>query len=114
MHKTRYRFRNHPGDLFRNDEYQKLPDPQTEKEDFLIAFLSNYQSDDRVAYLDDLYKCLYDEFTGESEELEFANTANMKDKNIVLTEIKQLETILINEAYWNFYELIKLCKIELL
>lgn len=67
MKNSYFRYTVHPGDLFRNTKFHKLPDSETETEDFLIWFLKDYAKDSRVAYINDLYKLYYNQFPEESE-----------------------------------------------
>ena len=109
-----FRYKNHPGDLLRNTDIIKLPDPDKDLEEFLIWFLADYQSDFRIAYLDDLYKILENEFISEKEKLELLKTIGLKNNMEIQEEIHELELELKNEAYKNFYHLLLENKIEVL
>mgnify|MGYP006329666943 FL=1 len=39
-----FRYKEHPGDLFRSTELIKLANPDEDLESFLIQFLNNYQT----------------------------------------------------------------------
>ena len=66
-----FRYREHPGDLFRNTDRTELPNREEELENFLVQFLNNYQSDSRVVYVDDLFKLLHNEFSDDLEKEKF-------------------------------------------
>ncbi|MDO5665466.1 MAG: hypothetical protein Q4G63_09450 [Bacteroidia bacterium] len=108
-----FRYINHPGDFFRNTDFVELPDPDKDLEKFLIWFLTNYQSDDRIAYLDDLYKIKYDEFYSDLEKSKFIDENNLKNEISIKQEIDSIENKLKHEAYQNFYHLLLNKKIEL-
>lgn len=108
-----FRYNEHPGDLFRSTELIKLPDPDEDLESFLIQFLNNYQSDQRIAYLNDLYKLEDEQFYDEALKSGFSNNLKYKSDQEIKREILLLETKLIHEAFENFYHLILLKKIDL-
>lgn len=108
-----FRYINHPGDFFRNSEVVELPDPDKDLEVFLIWFLSNYQSDDRIAYLEDLYKIKNNEFQSVLEKSNFINENELKNDFLIKKEIYSIENELKHEAYQNFYHLLLNRKIEL-
>ena len=114
MKTTLFRYRNHPGDLLRNTDTIKLPNPEEELEDFLIHFLSHFQSDSRVTYVDDLFKLLYDDFFNETEKLKFLKIIGNKTEKEIKEEINSVQNELKKEAYKNFYNLILNNKIELI
>jgi hypothetical protein len=114
MEKTFFRYRKHPGDFLRNTDLLELPNPDENLEDFLISFLDHYQSDSRIAYINDLDKLLYDEFTDELEISKFIEEIGEKSKLEIQEEIKQIETELKDEAFKNFYQLLLENKIEVL
>ncbi len=60
MRKIYFKCKTQPGDLLRDTSVVKLPDPETNLEDFLVWFLPDYQSSNDVAYLNDLAKMLYE------------------------------------------------------
>lgn len=107
------RFKVHPGDLLRNNDIFQLPNPNDNLEDFLIWFMNNYQSDDRLAYLDDLYKLFDDDFSDEETKARFIDQVG----NMTVGEIKEAiefeENELKVEAYTNFYHLVLSDKIEI-
>ncbi|TDG35680.1 hypothetical protein EZJ43_11700 [Pedobacter changchengzhani] len=106
MKKIYFRYREHPGGFLRNTDITELPNIDNDLEDFLVWFLKNYQSDDRVTQLDDLYKLLDDEFTNENDKADFTESLGaLSDREIVeLIKIKEKE--LKDEAFQNFYSLI--------
>lgn len=103
--KPSFRFYHHPGDFFRNADVQSMPNPEDDLESFLINFLHNYQSDDRIAYLDDLYKLCFNEFETEEQQSDFMLKNNIPDLEGAKAEISALENHLKQEAYANFYNL---------
>lgn len=109
-----FRYRNHPGDLFRSTDTIELPNPEENLEDFLAQFLPNFQSDDRVTFINDLYKLLHNEFFNQTERdkfIEFIGTN--KTEQEIKAEIKLTEQKLIRDAYQNFYSLVLTKKIEI-
>lgn len=96
-----YLFPSHPGDLFRNNLPQALPNPDADLDAFLVAFLDHYQSDERVALLNDLYKLKFNEFETVEDELAFR--AHIVDLGLedVDSSIQKLEFILRREAESN-------------
>lgn len=114
MNTISFKYKQHPGDLLRNADLVQLPNPTENLEDFLVWFLNNYQSDDRVAYLDDLFKLLHNEFDDSTEEEKFIKMIGKKTEKEIEKEIKSVENVLKNEAYKNFYDLILNNKIELI
>jgi hypothetical protein len=100
-----FRYKSHPGDFLRNAAVHELPNPETNLEAFLVWFLPNYQSDTRVAYLDDISKLVYDEFTDENAKDKVVGMVGNKTKSELLSEIELLENQLKSEAYNNFYQL---------
>ncbi len=114
MERTKFKFKSHPGDFLRSDNITPLPDPNSDPDTFLLWFLSNFQSDDRVAYIDDLYKLLNDEIEEEIEHLDFKVENQGKSKSEIQEEINQMAEILKREAYENFYQLILDQKIQVM
>lgn len=111
MKPLHFRYKSHPGDLLRNTDIVPLPDPKENLEDFLVWFLTHYQSDDRIAYLDDLYKLLHNEFSNEEDRLKFVD---QRDDTIeIQDEIDLIEKDLEAEAYENFYHLLRTDRIEI-
>lgn len=106
------KFRKHPGDVFRNTEKSIIPNPIKNQEDFLVNFLTHYQSDQRIADLDDLYKVLYNEFSDEIYENTLLNQKEIDTKTDLQNQIDELEEELMREAYRNFYEWILVGRIE--
>lgn len=113
MKKIFFRFKVHPGDLLRNTDIVELPSPNENLEDFLIWFLRKYQSDDRIAHLDDLNKLLHNEFSSEIDKTDFIKQIGTKTDNEVQEEINLVEDELKGEAYKNFYHLLLSNEIEI-
>jgi len=59
---THFRYKEHPGDLFRGTVIVPLPDPYKDQENFWIWFHPCFQTSQDVADLNDLYKYLDDEW----------------------------------------------------
>ena len=114
MKNSYFRYKVHPGDLFRNTEFQKLPDSETETEDFLVWFLKDYSKDNRVAYINALYKLYHDEFQEESEKQKFIEYCELTSSSAIEEEISQQTEQLKKEAFENFYWLIRSGMIEVL
>jgi len=53
---THFRYKEHPGDLFRGTVIVPLPDPYKDQENFWIWFHPCFQTSQDVADLNDLYK----------------------------------------------------------
>lgn len=114
MDKVYFRYKEHPGDVVRSADTIALPNPDEKLEDFLVWFLYNYQSDSRVAYVDDLFKLLYNEFSDNNEKEKFISIVGEKTEDCIREEIKFIENKLKNEAFNNFYNLVLNNKIELI
>ncbi len=114
MNNIYFKYNNHPGDFFRNTDITNLPNLNEDLESFLIQFLHNYQSDEKVALLNDLYKLLYDEFYDIEDKNEVINQFGTMSKNELITEIALLETNLKEIALENFYYLILNKKIKII
>lgn len=114
MKKIFFKYRVHPGDLLRDAEITELPNPDEQLEDFLIWFLDNYQSDSRIAYINDISKLVDDEFLDENEKQEFEKITGNKTKDELLLEIELVENELKTEAYCNFYNLLLSDKIQII
>jgi hypothetical protein len=108
-----FHYTTHPGDLFRNTSVVELPNPETHLEDFLIWFLDCYQTDDRVAYINDLYKLLHNEFRNDEDRIAFMDEIGHLSHSEIQNEIKEVEENLKAEAYENFYCLLRDNKIVL-
>ena len=106
MKKIFFRYRKSPGDFLRNTDLLELPNPDENLEDFLISFLDHYQSDSRIAYINDLDKLFYNEFINELNRLKFIEEIGEKSKLEIKDEIKEIETELKDEAFKNFYQLL--------
>jgi len=113
MKKILFKYKEHPGDLFRNTDVIELPNPDNNLEDFLICFLDNYQSDKRIAHIDDLSKLVENEFLDENEKERFKNFIGNKTQEELLSEIELIENELKAEAFRNFYYLLLSNKIEI-
>lgn len=109
-----FRFREHPGDLFRSTDIIKLPDLDKDQNTFLVQFLPNYQSDQTVAYLNDLYKIFHDEFNDNEDRANILETVGDKTLELVDKEIRTVTQELYNQALRNFYELILNNNIEII
>lgn len=112
--KSFFRFYQHPGGFFRNTEKHPIPDPEKDLESFLVNFLRDYQSDDRVAYLDDLYKFCFNEFESEEQQSAFMDQHDIHSLEAAQIEIQNVENRLKSEAYSNFYHLILKSQIEII
>jgi len=114
MRKISFKYKIHPGDLLRNTDSVELPNPDENLEDFLVWFLDNYQSDNRIAYLNDLYLLLDNEFSNDSDKQDFVNHLKDKTEKGIQEEITEIEHNCKDEAYRNFYHLLSSDKIEIL
>lgn len=112
--KAFFKFKEHPGDFFRNTDLVKLPDINKDFDEFLIQFLPNYQSDNTVTYLDDLYKLLFDEFESICHKKNFISTSGITCKEKIQEEIELTIERLKYKALDNFYRLLYSQKIEVL
>lgn len=107
-----FKFREHPGDMFRGTLKQKLPEIDKEFEEFLVQFLPCYQRDNEIAYLNDLYKLLYDEYQDEKDKRNFIEYSELREKNEIKNEITKVEENLKIKALENFYYLVMNNKIK--
>ncbi|MCH7408932.1 hypothetical protein MM239_05970 [Belliella sp. DSM 111904] len=114
MKPVRFKYKEQPGDLFRNTDIVPLPNPQEDLEGFLVQFLKNYQSDKRVTYMDDLYKLLHNDFINEADKQQFIIATGIKTDRETETEIQKIENELISEAYSNFYHFVLTKQIEII
>jgi hypothetical protein len=112
--KTFFRFKAHPGDLLRNTNNVELPNPNENLEDFLVWFLRSYQSDSRVAYINDLSKLLEGEYFDEEDYTYLISCIGNKTDKELSMEIELIENELKSDAYKNFYHLIRTEQIEIL
>jgi hypothetical protein len=92
----------------------ELPNPDKNLELFLIWFLDNYQSDKRIAHIDDISKIINDEFIDLDEKSNLKPIRVDKSKEELLIEITLVENELKAEAYKNFYHLLLSQKIEII
>ena len=114
MNKVSFKYKEHPGDLLRSTDLVELPDPYKNTEEFLIWFLVNYNSDERVGYFNDLFKLLDKEFSDEVEEVKFLEIFGKQTDTEIRQEIAIVEDELRNAAFRNFYNLILNNKIEII
>lgn len=114
MREVFFRYNEHPGDLLRDTSITVLPDPNHNLEDFLVQFLRHYQSDERVAFLNDLYKVIEGELCSDEEEFNNLSIEGYSSDKEVKEEILVIENELKQEAYKNFYHLVFSRKIELI
>lgn len=112
--KIYFKFNEHPGDLFRNRSIIELRDPENDLENFLVQFLKHYQSDERIAYVNDLYKLLYEEFYDEEDKIRFIKINGFKTSDEIIDEIQTIEHKLKEEAFENFYHLTITKRIDLI
>ncbi len=109
-----FKYKEHPCDFFRNTDVTELPNPQEDLESFLVQFLPSYQSDERIAFLDDMYKLKDDDFFDEKDKIEFINQIGNKSKDELRTEIQLIEQDLKHSAFKYFYSLVQQNKIEII
>jgi len=114
MNNIYFKHKDHPGDFLRNTDVIELPNPQSDLENFLVQFLKHYQSDERVTYLDDLYKLLDNEFFNEEDKNKFIQLIACKNDQEIKNKIQLVESELKNEAFKNFYNLIQTKQIEII
>jgi len=114
MENIYFKFHEHPGDLLRSDLPHRLPNPKDDLDDFLVQFLPNFQSNETVTYLDDLYKLLDNDFYDENDKLEFIELIGNKTSREIKEEIYSIQNELTLKAYENFYHLILTNKIEII
>lgn len=112
---THFRYKKHPGDLFRNTSVQLLPHPYKNQEDFWVWFHPFYHRSEDISDLGDLYKQLHDtpcQETRVSSKNELCYSAVSKER--LFEEIKSLEQKIYQDCFENFYLLIIEGRIELL
>lgn len=114
MNKIYFKFKEHPGDLFRNTDIIELPNPCQDLESFFVNFLNHYQSDNRVSELDDLYKFIYNEFDNQKAKNDLIVKHNLNSNEDAQLIINSIEDELKNEAFGNFYNFLLDNKIELI
>lgn len=112
MNNIYFKFKDHPGDFLRNTDVNELPNPQDDLENFLVQFLRSYQSDERVTYLDDLYKLLDDELFNEEDKNKIIQISSFTTDQEIKNKIQLVESELKNEAFKNFYNLVQTKQIE--
>ena len=114
MNKVNFKYKEHPGDFFRNTSTVTLPNPQEDLESFLVQFLKHYQSDESVAYIDDLNKVLDNDFSNEEDKNNLIKIIGKKTEQEIKDEIQRIEIELKDEAYENFYNLVLTKQIEII
>lgn|SRR5699024_7136474 len=105
-----FKYKNHPGDLLRDDSVQRLPNFNTEKEDFRVWFHPDYSGSETVAYLNDLYKWL-DEKLDEEEEQKFLQYYGAMTKEEIEVEIERTEAVLDLESLEGFWRMVEIGKV---
>lgn len=111
--KVSFRYVEHPGDLFRNTDVMELPNPKLDLESFLVQFLPHYQSDLRIAQLNDLLKLLEDDFSDESAKQRQIEVYGVVAEKEISSKVKLLEEELTIEAYKNFYHQLQSKQLEI-
>lgn len=114
MQKVYFRYKEHPGDFLRDDTIEIMHNPKEDLENFLIWFLPWFQSDQDVAYINDLYKLYYDEFESEEEKNIVLPYCELETKEEIMEEINRKYDQLKKEAFENFYNLVMENKIEII
>lgn len=114
MSNVQFKYKKHPQDLLRNTDVILLPNPKEDLESILVQFLKHYQSDERIAYIDDLYKYIDNDFSNEEDKLNFIKINGKKNEKEIKDEIQRIEIELKNEAYENFYNLVLTGQIEII
>ena len=114
--KVYFRFKNHPGDLFRDTSIQSLPDPIHEQEAFWVWFHPCYQISDDVSELNDLYKLLHDEDFDEdfkSDNSWYVYYSAMS-KEEIKSAIAEYELAITHQSLENFYRLVRNGEVEII
>jgi len=106
-----FRFREHPGYLFRDTDLLELPDPDKDQDSFLVQFLPNYQSSQTVAYLNDLYKLR--DYDSDEDRANIIDRVGDLTSEEVENEIDSVTQVLYFDALINFYDLVLNNKIEI-
>ena len=114
MNKVNFKYKEHLGDFFRDTSTLTLPNPSKDLESFLVQFLKHYQSDERLAYIDDLHKFLNKDFSTEEDKNDFIKIIGNKTEQEIKDEIQRIEIKLKNEAFENFYNLVLTEQIEII
>jgi len=113
---THFRYKKHPGDLFRNTSVRLLPHPYKNQEDFWVWFHPSYHRSEDISDLGDLYKQLhetsYQENTTAASKNEQCHREASKER--LFEEIKSLEQKIYQDCFENFYLLIIEGRIELI
>ena len=107
--KLRFRFKIHPGDLFRDTSIQEMPDPYNDQEQFWVWFHPRFQSSQDIYELNNLYKLLHDEEFDEDfiEDNDWYDHYSSLDEKKLKSEIQKLETEITADCYENFYRLVR-------
>lgn len=112
---THFRYKKHPGDLFRNTSIQLLPHPYKNQSDFWVWFHPSYHRSEDIADLSELYKQLHD-FSGKEgttkANQELCYTGISKER--LAKDIKLLEHKIYQDCFENFYLLVIEGHIELI
>lgn len=111
--KTYFKFKQHPGDLFRDNSKQVLPDINKNQEDFRLWFHPDYAGSEIVAYLNDLYKWVED-IDDKLENPEFEDRYGKMSLDEIQEQINTTEKRLNFESLENFYYLLKVQKVEII
>lgn len=112
---THFRYKKHPGDLFRDTSVQLLPHPYKNQSEFWVWFHPSYHRSEDIADLNELYKQLHnfscrEEITEANPELCYTGIP----KERITEEIKLLEHKIYQDCFENFYLLIIEGHIELI
>ena len=113
--KVHFRFKNHPGDLFRDASIQPLPNPEDEQETFWIWFHPCFQISDDVSELNDLYKILHDEEFDEDFKTDnswYGYYTGMS-KEEIQGAIAEYEQEITRDCLENFYRLVRNGEVEI-
>lgn len=113
MKQTYFKFNNHPGDLFRNQELVLLPNYEDDLERFWVSFLDNYQSDYRIASIDDLSKLINDELENDNQRAKLFSQFEIASIDDAKRKLAIIEDCLKREAFENFYKLVAENKIQI-
>lgn len=102
-----FKYNYPPSDVI-DEEVHLLPNPQQDIEGFLGWFLKDYQSDERVTHLKDLYNKLQSKKSNSKVEKQSLNLKVQVEKEITI-----LEDDLRLEACENFYKLLMKNTVEI-
>lgn len=93
--KIYFKYKKHPGDFFRDESIQLLPNPKDDEESFWIWFHPNYQSSEDIALLNNLFLL----FEKEPQNREIINN------------IEKLKIKITLDSFENFYNQVLLGEI---